>query len=286
MFGISKFNIFRKKDKLENIWYELKYVDIEIKRQILNHELTYIGCGNQLTISPLITARNIINLGSGYGIWSYEFFKEYVGANIINIDIKKMDICDVLEKFNYDLPNRINIEFRKLDLKKTNLKIHYNTIDFVYQRDMLSIYNKYEWSNIVNEIYKVLKIGGYAEFVEFNFIINHKKLISNTYSNLINDFLISTFEKDNYIYDLNDLIKIIEGNIKLCNVNIINLPLYGDKYFNEICTSNLIFGYFHIKEIFEKEYGDFENFIENLKKEWSLNESYIQLYVISTQKIN
>lgn len=146
---------FRKKENILNKKW-MKNNNFEFQRQILHQEITYKACNNKLILSQIDSNSNkiILNLGSGYGIWSYKICKEYDIDCIINIDINFLDIyeninenIDYIENY-YDL----NIIFENTDLKKGIINFRNNTIDFIYQRDMISVYNRIEWDNILKDI--------------------------------------------------------------------------------------------------------------------------------------
>lgn len=268
-------DLFRRKNILEKNWN--KKLDKELQRQILHHEITYKCCFNQLTICPILKANKILNLGSGYGIWSYFLSLEYPGKNVINIDNKHLKI-NVLEGEYSE-----NINFLKVDLKKSY--IPYINVDFIYQRDMISVYNRKEWINIIKEIYRCLNITGYAEFVEFNFIVEHNYIKDTIFSKITNEYLVDVFDKNDYIYKIEELIDTFNIYFKPFCVERIKLPLYGNDEFSIKCIDDFIISYSHIKEEIEKIYcGKFEDFIENIKKEWENNKSYIELCIICCQK--
>lgn len=275
--------MFRRKDILEKKW--LKGFNFELQRQIIHNEISYKACGNKLMISPIKKTDMILNLGSGYSIWSYDICKEYDVGCIVDIDINNFNIYDNLEKGEIDNYSEVKILNINIDLKKECINFKDNTIDFIYQRDMLSVYNNLEWKNIVKDIKRVLKKGAYAEFVEFNFIVNHKKSNKVIFSKIVNNYLIDTFNKSNYIYKPKILIKILEEHFKINKLKIVKLPLYYDEEFKDFCIDDLIISYKYIKDELEKLYPEgFDKFIDEIKKEWIFNESYIELYIISVQK--
>lgn len=282
---------FRKKENILNKKW-MKNNNFEFQRQILHQEITYKACNNKLILSQIDSNSNkiVLNLGSGYGIWSYKICKEYDIDCIINIDINFFDIyeninenIDYIENY-YDL----NIIFENTDLKKGIIKFRNNTIDFIYQRDMISVYNRIEWENILKEIYRVLKNKGYVEIVEYNFMIKHKKnpkLIYNKCSEIINLYLKNIFNINNYIYEPILIKHMLNLYFKNVDVKIIELPLYSEKKFEGHCVELLIKSYKHMKEEIEKIIPyTFDIFIDKLKKEWINNESYIELYIIYSQK--
>lgn len=288
-----------EENNLKKILSNLKDTDIELKRQISCHYITYIACNKQLTICPIVNANNILNLGAGYGVWSYEILKQFSTKTVINVNIEKVDIHEVL-RYYYDLSNNIKIE--NINFKKESLNanyIKYNTIDFLYQRDLLIFYKKKEWKNIIKEIYKILKPEGYVEFVEFDFIIKNEvnayENVSKKSKNITNITKSDDFNKffiDNYI-SVNDLLKIIEKNIKINDVKKIKLNLYGNNDFENFLVENLINNI--VKYKLEKKYKEIldqekiivilKDYMNALKSEWKSYNSYITLYIICCQKI-
>lgn len=271
-------NIFKKKNILEKNWK--KKFGPELERQLLHHEITYIKSGNQLTVSPILRSTNVINLGSGYGFWSYDIYRENNLLNITNIDLIEFKIDD-LENDYYE-----NVKFKKINLKKNCLNIKYNSIDFIYQRDMISVYTRSEWRKIIKEIYNVLDNFGQVEFVEFDFIIKHEEEKNDCFnSTMVNEYLINIFEKSDYIFNLDELLEIIEIQFKQFDLKKFKLPLYEYNSFNRLCIKDLILSYAHIKDELEQIYSiKFEEYIEKLKKEWEDNKSYIELYIICCRK--
>jgi SAM-dependent methyltransferase len=266
------FSIFSQKT---NHIYETivnDYSNIEEKRQIIQHLLLYKSCDENIFISPIndfIKHRNnlILNLGSGYSTWSNHFNQLYNNVFIYDIDINK-----------YLYP------YLLIDLKKDKITFKDDTIFFVYQRDMITVYEKNEWIHIINEIYRVLKKDGYTEFVEYNIYINSNQKL-NYYSNIINKYLMKIFNKNN-IEDICDNIKTVFSNIKI-HKKI--LPLYNEELFQGKCINNLIMGYNHFNPdlsyfIKEKYNITFTEYIDFLKKEWENNKSYLEVYIMIAKK--
>lgn len=64
------------------------------------------------------------------------------------------------------------------------------------------------------------------------------------------------------------------------------LPLYYNDKFKDYCINVLILSYLYFEKEIEKYIGyNFETFIEQLKKEWNDNKSYIELYIIYAKKV-
>jgi ubiquinone/menaquinone biosynthesis C-methylase UbiE len=260
--------------KTQNIYETIvnDYSNIEEQRQMIQHLLLYKVCDEKIFLSPInknIEYGNnlILNLGSGYSTWTNHFEELYKNVFIYDIDINK-------NLYPYLL----------IDLKKDKIIFKDNTIYFVYQRDMITVYENNEWIHIINEIYRVLKKDGYAEFVEYNIYVNSNQK-TNCYSNMINKYLMKIFNKNN-IEDICDNIKNIFSNIKI-HKKI--LPLYNEDIFQGKCIENLIMGYNHFNSdlsyvIKEKYNITFTEYIDLLKNEWENNKSYMEVYIIIVQK--
>jgi SAM-dependent methyltransferase len=279
---------YKREDIFKNKW-KIKS-NFEFERQILHHKISYITCNNNLFLSSVKNYDLIINLGSGYGIWSIDFSKEINCGAIIDIDNKEYDIYEILEKednSSYSYEQGVNIIFRNIDLKKDPICFKDNTIDFIYQRDMLSVYNIEEWHNITKEIYRVLKKSGYFELIEYNPAIKHINNKNSKYSKIINNYLIEGLKKNGYLHDPFLLEEIIESHFDKNDIIIKKeiLPLYYNSKFKDYCINVLILSYRHFENEIEKyiDYS-FDVFIEQIKKEWDNNKSYIELYIITAQK--
>lgn len=279
--------LFKRKNILENKWLQ-KY-DPEFKRQKIHNKIIYKS-RNKYTYMPLMNNSVIINLGAGYGLWSHEMAMLYDKSCFLNIDI--FDYYGYItrginiNKSNYT--KQPNIFFKEIDLKKENINFKDNNVDFVYQKDMISVYNIAEWKHVIKEIFRILKINGYMEIVEFDFIIKHKNVLNNltNYSNIMNNYLINVFNKNEYIYKPNVIIDLIDDYFEIEKIDIIELPLYYNDIFKMDCINDLIIGYEHIKQEIENISSyTFDYFIEKLKKEWRDNKSYIELYIINGKKI-
>lgn len=276
-----------KKNKLTKLWKKFNNteLDLELKRQVLHDKIIYKICKDKLILSPVKKCNLVLNLGSGYGSWSHIFTMVNDACCIINMDINNYYpiFC---EKCVYLHAAEPIIYFEKIDLKKGSINFSDNVSDFVYQRDMSSVYTFFEWNNILKEIYRILKHDAYLELVEYDFIIKHDNLINNKFSNKINNYLINNFKKNNYIHDINILIEITKKIFnKKINVETYKLHLYKNDIFDDECTDVLTIGYEYLKDDIENLFNSkFEDFIENIKKEWIDNKSYILLYFIYIKK--
>lgn len=274
--------IFKKKNILEKKW--LQKFNFELRRQLLHNEIVYKACDNQFFVNQIKNNCVIINLGCGYGIWTHNVSILCNNSCFVNIDIVDYykNFCE--EFVEEGIIQQPNIYFKKIDLKKENINFKDNNVDFIYQRDMLSVYNFIEWQNIIKEMKRVLKKDGYIELVEFDFIIKNKKNINDKFSKIVNNYLIDVFKKNNYIYKPNILINLLNENFIINKSDVIKLPLYYNDTFKDHCIEDLIISYEHVKNEIERISScKFDELISKLKNEWVINKSYIELYIISAK---
>lgn len=211
-----------------------------------------------------------------FGIDQYDFFK------IINYkdfeNIKKV------------IKENLNIIVNNYDVIKEGIKYKNETIDFVYQRDMISIYKIDQWDKIIKEIHRVLKYNGYVEITEYDINIkknfNKKTIINDIYNEtLIDIFKINGNEIN--IMNLYNKIALIFGEE---NVEIIKkeIPLYYEDNLNSIMTENMIKGYNYFKkpllETLKLKGYDFYESLRIIKEEWEESKAYLNLYVIIAKK--
>lgn len=282
------------KNYFNKVWKNIEKT--ELKRQILHHEITYRVCNNNLYISPISNLDGLVlNLGSGYGIWSRKLVENDNKIYIIDIDIKEYIIYKPIDiYFEKYLKNffGFNILFKNIDLVKDNINFKTNTISYVYQRDMISVYNTYEWDHLISEIYRVLKPNGYVELVEYDFIIEHmerKQENDSLFSNIIVDHLKTVFDVNKHVYKHDILYNKVNTFFENINISITKLPLYYEDKYKGICIEDLILGFNNINQELDeilksKTTYNFSESLEKIKNEWHKNKSYIKLYIIYAKK--
>lgn len=275
-------NIF-KKNIIKKIWKEIN--NYEGKRQYLQHIIVCIACNNKLFLSPTKIKDNYIflNLGSGYSFWSRDILN-------VNKDIFYLIIDIDINKYYTNFETIVEPIFDRIDLKNSSLKYKDDSIDFIYQRDMISVYKNNEWDNIIEEVYRTLRKNSYFEFVEYDVNIYHDNLLDNNFSSLLFNNLTSSFKNNGYVYDITELytkIKKIFINSEINHIEI-KLPLYNEKKFNNLCTKNAILGLKHIESDLNtfliKYEMNFEQSLGILKEEWNKNKSYMKLHILYGKK--
>lgn len=276
--------MFTRKNILNKVWNNIDFTEINVEelRQEIQQNIVYISCNNKLFLSPLKNNVDniVLNIGSGYCFWSREFLKKKENniILIVNLDIKE-----------YYKNNEYLMIFKHKNLKTNNINFKDNTVDYVYQRDMLSVYNMLEWENIIKDIHRVLKKDGYFELVEYDITIKHNKIFNTIFSDIFFNYLKDIFKTNGYVYDI-DIIcnktKTLFSETK--NIKI-QLPLYYENKYKGMCSNNYILGLYHFKEqidnILKSKFNiNFDKGIKELENEWDQNESYMGLHIIYCKK--
>lgn len=110
--------------------------------------------GNYL--APLKDPRQILDIGSGTGVWGREICREFPEAAVYNID---------LEATQNGTP--VNYHFVSHNILE-GLPFPNNSFDFVHQRLLLWAIPAKAWPPLIKEMVRVVRPGGNIEIVEGN----------------------------------------------------------------------------------------------------------------------
>lgn len=312
--------IYRNNKLLSKIWNNFKKENEENKnenevlRQFINHDIINLTFGDLIEsnlINILYEKDVIMDIGCGIMTLFYDILYKFKIENkmdsplLIGIDIldfkpilKNIDknILINYEKKDYTINEFLldNYVLDKYDINLFDLKYKKNSVDFVFQRDMISAYNCIQWDSILNKIYNVLKIKGTVEFIEYD--INIKNIgENNEISYIINESLIDIFKNNNIEINISNICEKIKNKFGTENIEIIKkkLPLYIEDEFNGLVLENMKIGYQYFKIPFMKilkikkynNYDDFNYILNNVINEWETNRSYLNLYYIKAIKV-
>ncbi|KAJ3737253.1 S-adenosyl-L-methionine-dependent methyltransferase [Lentinula guzmanii] len=167
----------------------------ETGRLNLQHRLIVKAFNDKLILAPvnLKPGDRVLESGAGSGIWVLEFWKEHSQKNIPLV-IECIDISR--DQFPSQVPSDIHFSLRSiLDVPPE----WSNSFTFVHQRLLVAALPRPLWHEALAQIFRVLKPGGWVEFVESHakvrkFVVgpNSKKL------SLISDRM---FEEKNFVGD-------------------------------------------------------------------------------------
>ncbi|RYO79280.1 hypothetical protein DL766_002089 [Monosporascus sp. MC13-8B] len=120
----------------------------------INHHLLTLSLDGKLFLAPLKDdIENVLDIGTGTGIWAIDFADQFPNANVIGTDISPIQ--------PYWTPPNLRFEIDDATLEWTYKP---NSFDYVHMRYLLG--SIIDWTALFNQAYKVLKPGGYLESYE------------------------------------------------------------------------------------------------------------------------
>ncbi|KAF9064049.1 hypothetical protein BDP27DRAFT_1299260 [Rhodocollybia butyracea] len=161
--------------------YLLPADDVETERLRIQHRILTKAFGNQLALAPITFHSNdrVLESGAGSGIWAQEL-SDFHSQNNLLLDIECIDISD--KQFPHEYPSNIHFSIHSV----TDLPREWqNSFSYVHQRLLMAAMNDSRWNMAIDQLYDVLKPGGWIELVEvdvkgFGFGVgpNSKRLVS------------------------------------------------------------------------------------------------------------
>ncbi|RIB23339.1 S-adenosyl-L-methionine-dependent methyltransferase [Gigaspora rosea] len=156
----------RRFHNVEDIVYPLPNDDDETDRLHFRHFLTrYIWQSNfSAPINHLLDdpETKILDVGCGAGSWSFDMATTYPSVNIIGIDISEQPPAQIK-------PNNFN--FVKANVLE-GIPFENNTFDYVFQRNLMGAFSEQNWIDVINELVRILKPGGFIELMEHSMLYN------------------------------------------------------------------------------------------------------------------
>ncbi|RHZ85321.1 hypothetical protein Glove_67g48 [Diversispora epigaea] len=155
----------RRYHNVESVKYPLPNDEEELDRLHLQHFLLrYVWQRNFSAPVKHILNRNgskVLDVGCGAGSWMFEMASDYPNTQITGLDISPIQPSEIKPR---------NVNFVKANVLN-GLPFENNTFDYIFQRFLVSAIPKDSWLDVINELTRVLKPGGYLELVEINPII-------------------------------------------------------------------------------------------------------------------
>ena len=139
--------------------YHVPNDDGEQERMDLSYHSMRLSIENKLFHAPLESPTEILDVGTGTGIWAMDVADEYEAASVIGFDLSPIQPSWVPP----------NLRFEILDVEES-WEYQSHGFDLVHTRFMngFSIKN---WRHCYREAFKCLKPGGWVENQEFDCII-------------------------------------------------------------------------------------------------------------------
>ncbi|KAL1759622.1 S-adenosyl-L-methionine-dependent methyltransferase [Schizophyllum commune] len=138
--------------------YLLTYDAEEARRLQLQHDVIIRAFDGRLIVAPIevFPGMKTLDSASGTGIWALQAAAQHPDAELTGIDI---------ESRNFPISPPPNARFLVNDI--TALPEDWSdTFNFVHQRLLNAALRAEEWPQVIAEAYRVLRPGGWAQFVE------------------------------------------------------------------------------------------------------------------------
>ncbi|KAJ3126809.1 hypothetical protein HK098_007103 [Nowakowskiella sp. JEL0407] len=151
--------------------YPLPFGNKEQDRLKKQHDLFTVAFGSlfQMPITnELNSGIKVLDVGCGACSWSFAMAKKFPNSTFYAVDIneKAVDGLNLMPNMKFEVGNVLD-----------RLPYPDNYFDVVNQRLLIAAIPKNKWTKAIKEINRVLKPGGFVEFVEFD--INFQKMGDN-----------------------------------------------------------------------------------------------------------
>ncbi|KAI7877724.1 S-adenosyl-L-methionine-dependent methyltransferase [Lichtheimia hyalospora FSU 10163] len=134
------------------------------------------------------TRPNVLEIGCGQGSWIIDMATEFPKADFHGIDTSLPEIS-----LN---AKRKNAYFKEHTSRKEPLSFSDDTFDYIYMRMLLCRFTHSEWTQLLKEIMRVLKPGGYLEIIDLDYTV---KRAGSRCNDLINHQMLEMMLKEHQI---------------------------------------------------------------------------------------
>ncbi|KAF8244986.1 S-adenosyl-L-methionine-dependent methyltransferase [Wilcoxina mikolae CBS 423.85] len=127
--------------------------EIEQDRLDLHHEVFLQLLDGKLHLAPIENPKNILDVGTGTGIWAIEMADKYPAADVIGTDLSPIQ------------PQWVPVNCRfEVDDAELDWTFPPNSFDFIHVRNLQQSIG--DWPRLMTEIYRATKPGGWVELAE------------------------------------------------------------------------------------------------------------------------
>lgn len=161
-----RFELIGGRRHVANMPYVLPKDDAEISRLDFQHfMLRYVLHGNYL--APINQPRAVLDVGCGSGRWAMEMATYYPQANVVGVDLVPPP-ADSQPQQGYGLDRRPeNYVFVEGNVMN-GLPFADQSFDFVHMSLLSAAIPSARWQDVVAEMVRVTRIGGWIEMLEGN----------------------------------------------------------------------------------------------------------------------
>ncbi len=161
----ERYEMYGDRRHLADAPYVLPSDDQEINRLDFQHYmLRYTLRGNYA--APIQNPGSILDVGAGTGRWAMEMAALFPNANVVGVDVTPPPADRVAASLGAGLDIRPeNYAFVQGNILE-GLPFRDGSFDFVHQRLLLFAIPENAWPQVVAELVRVTRIGGWIELVE------------------------------------------------------------------------------------------------------------------------
>ncbi|RDL40162.1 uncharacterized protein BP5553_00141 [Venustampulla echinocandica] len=130
--------------------YQFPNDEPEQEREDMKHSMVVHLCGGKLHYAPLKNPQQIIDLGTGTGIWAIDMGDEYPSAQVLGTDLSPIQPSFLPPNVRFMVDDAESPWFSAPD-----------SLDFVHARNMCAAIK--DWPQLLSQAYTCLKPGGWVE---------------------------------------------------------------------------------------------------------------------------
>lgn len=158
----GSFRILGGRLHVAGVPYTLPKDDEEIHRLDFQHYMLRFALGGNYT-APIGSPHSVLDVGTGSGRWAAEMAALFPAADVVGVDVVPPP-PDVESKGE---PRPANYRFVAGNILE-GLPFADASFDFVHQRLLIGALPADSWANVVRELIRVTRPGGWVELVEGN----------------------------------------------------------------------------------------------------------------------
>ncbi|CAH0046699.1 unnamed protein product [Clonostachys solani] len=148
-----EFENSRRYHKFQEGRYQFPNDEPEQEREDMKHAMVVHLCDGKLHFAPLDNPQNILDIGTGTGIWAIDMGDEFPEAEILGIDLSPIQTPWVPP----------NVRFMVDDAEAEWVQAP-NSLDYIHIRNMTAAIR--DWPALLSRAYEALKPGGWIELQE------------------------------------------------------------------------------------------------------------------------
>lgn len=167
----------------------------------------------------------VLDIGCGTGRWSLEMAQDYPSSSFTGIDM-----VDLIPKTG--IPD--NFSFTKANILR-GLPFKDNTFDYTFQRLMTGTFSPNDWQNVVKELARVTKPGGWVELVEASFALERAPSSYEKFHQALASTQMGSFD----VTLANNLGNLLQAHLINIEADFVSCPIGWNGRVGDLCSRNL-----------------------------------------------